>query len=173
MPGDFMSYFNNPLALKIIPYLWPKSLFPVLIFTGESASTKDLVKKVLDYKNANLNEYVDFMKRYNSANLQAKLAFEKSSLHDIKNCLEESWSMRKKLGVMAGADIESGEYTRLITELKKNGAFTAGLIGAGGGDSILALCREEDDKKRLLAFLDPGNMHYLDGISLVSKPYRW
>ena len=130
------------------------------------------VFKVIEYKKKSPDEYRKFMYEYNQANLAAKLAFELNQIDRIKYTLEKSWHLRKQLGKIAGAPIEDDNLTRLMSDMKKNGAFTAGLIGAGGGDTILALTTSQHERKKLLAFLDDNNLEVLDDISFTNKGYE-
>jgi mevalonate kinase len=172
MEEDFQKYMEGDIKKKRQSFEWPNTLIPVLIFTGQPSSTQELIKKVMDYKKKEPKEYSNFISTYNKINMKAKEAFESNNILTIKTALEESWEMRKVLGDLAKASIEPGKTTLFIDELKKNGAFIAGLIGAGGGDSILALCKEEDDKDRLIKYLEKKNMPVLETISIVNQGYR-
>ena len=80
--------------------------------------------------------------------------------------------MRKQLGELSKATIEEDKFTRLVNDIKENGAFTAGLAGAGGGDSILALCTTSKEKERLMEFLKRKKLTVLDNVSIVNKGYE-
>ena len=62
---------------------------------------------------------------------------------------------------MSGASIESDEMTALIQESERNGAFACKLPGAGGGDSIAALCLGKAEKRKLEAFWEGKGMKIL------------
>jgi phosphomevalonate kinase len=151
-PGDFREYVEKTKVPQINNFEWPSSLMPVIIFTGKSASTKELVQKVFDFKKKEPKRYYDFMKKYNLVNLNLKDSFERKDLAEIKKNLEKSWDYRKQLGKLADAEIEPEELTNLIKKIKNNGAFTAGLMGAGGGDSIFALCLDQESKDKLIKY---------------------
>ncbi len=151
--GNFTSYIENAKTPKIEKYTWPNSIFLLLVFSGRSASTKEFVKKVLEFKERNSNRYKVFMKKYNGVNLKLKSNFEKNDIENIKIHLEKSWKMRKKLGELAKADIEPVDFTETFFGMKKNGAFAAGLTGAGGGDSILTMFKNKADKENLIKYL--------------------
>ncbi|MEK6917126.1 MAG: hypothetical protein AABW92_05275 [Nanoarchaeota archaeon] len=148
---------------------WPVELISVLIYTGKPASTTELVGNILVYKKNKPHEYKLFIEEYNNINLMCKKSFEQNNIEQIKFYLEKSWSARKLLGKLADADIESEKMTKLIEDLKDNGAYTAGLAGAGGGDIILALCL--DNKKKLIEFCKYKKMVVLD-VNIVNKPYH-
>ncbi|AJF61243.1 TPA: hypothetical protein HA239_01180 [Candidatus Woesearchaeota archaeon] len=149
---------------------WPSELVPVLIYTGRPASTAEMVSKVLAYKKKKPGEYKDFMGEYNNINLLCKKAFEQENTEQIKFYLEKSWQARKKLGELAGVDIEPEEMTGLIDALKKNWAYTAGLAGAGGGDVMLAVCLK--NKEKLLGYCKERKLIVLD-VKIVSRGYDY
>lgn len=154
-------------------YDWPLLLIPVIIFTGKSASTKTLVEKVMKFKFSSEKKYYDLMEKYNSINIKARQAFTSNDPKNIKRFLEESWAMRKKLGQEAKAEIEPDAYTKMINEIKDNGAYTAGLVGAGGGDSILALCTNKKEKEKLIKYLDSKSLVYFEDMGILSRGYEF
>jgi phosphomevalonate kinase len=166
----------NAFLSKKIPeteeFFWPPKLIPVLCFTGKSANTSSFVKKVLDHKKKQKEKYDALMKSYNEINLACRDALCDNNLDRIKHYLERSWDYRKKLGEAAGIPIETEAMSRLIEGMKRNGAFTAGLVGAGGGDSLLALCLTPTDKERLYTYLDEERITVFDTIKLISEGYE-
>ena len=151
---------------------WPLFFFPLIVFTGKSASTKELIKKVLKFKMNRPYQYTEFMKEYNQINLSAKQALDENWPKKIVHFLEQSWAMRKKLGKLAKVPIEPEPITLLINEMKRNGALTAGLTGAGGGDSILAICSSEENKNKLIEFLNKKKLHVFENVNIVNKGYE-
>ena len=59
-----------------------------------------------------------------------------------------------------------------MNDMKDNGAFTAGLVGAGGGDCILALCSSNKDKKQLLAYLEKKRFQVLEDVNIANSGYE-
>jgi galactokinase/mevalonate kinase-like predicted kinase len=106
----------------------------------------------LEFKKKNIEKYTKLMKNYNLVNLKLKDSFERKDIVEIKKYLEKSWDYRKLLGKLVDSDIEPEEITKTIKKLKENGAYTAGLMGAGGGDSILALCLDQESKDKLIKY---------------------
>jgi len=173
LDNDFIKYIEKNKHIKRQDFFWPIELKPIFIFTGKSASTKDLVKNVMKFKSKNPEEYNDFIEKYNKINLECKTAFEEQNLEKIKHWLEKSWEHRKELGKMANAKIEPGKITDLMFDLKIQGAFTAGLMGAGGGDTILALCKGEDSKKYFTEYLVKKGILFFDGLKIANKGYEF
>jgi phosphomevalonate kinase len=84
------------------------------------------------------------------------------TLENFRIAFEEGRILLKKLGQLSGANIESDEYTKLIELMKKEGAFIAKLPGAGGGDSIFAICLDERKRKNVSNFLEAKGLKLLD-----------
>jgi phosphomevalonate kinase len=168
---DLDEYLKKGAVPRRGDFIWPGFLASILVFTGKSASTEKLVSKVLAFKKKNLEKYNEFMFNYNKVNLMVKNAIESSDALRIKNALEVSWLYRKKLGDMAGADIEPDNMTEFISNLKLHGALTAGLIGAGGGDSILVLCNPAK-RPSLISYIESKRMAVLD-VAIIDQGYEF
>jgi len=169
---DFIDYINSDIKLVKEEYEWPYFLLPVVAFTGQSASTKKFVEHVMKYKNKHPTEYAEFMKDYNDLNMEVRKYMHGSDPKKIKFYLELSWKTRKKLGELAGVEIEPEKYTKLINEINENGALTCGLTGAGGGDSLLALCTSTEDKNYMITFMKSKGLTVLDGLEIGRIPYE-
>jgi ERG8-type phosphomevalonate kinase len=169
---DFIKTIEKDYVIMKEEFEWPHYLLPTLIFTGKSASTKDLVTKVLEFKARNPQAYQRFISEYDRNNITLRASIEQSELKVIKPLLEKSWNMRKQLGRFANVKIEEEDLTRLINDLMNNGAWTAGLIGAGGGDSILAISLSDRDRKNLLIFCKKKRLTVLDNINIANKGYE-
>ncbi len=171
--SNLREFMQSKAKLSIGRFDWPPSLLPLVAFTGSSASTKVFVEKIQKFRESKPQEYNNFMQEYNNINLKLKDAFVFHKPDEIQSLLGQSWGMRKKLGEMAHAPIEPENYSRLFKEMNKRGAFAAGLTGAGGGDSILALCTSEDDKNRLADFLDRKGLTVFEGVEIINKGYEF
>ncbi|MEM2131375.1 MAG: hypothetical protein QXR96_02545 [Candidatus Woesearchaeota archaeon] len=167
---DFFQYLKKEDNYIKKEFEFPYLLQPILILLKRQVSTKEFIKKVFNFKEKNPKKYESFIFEYNQINNKIKDAFEYNDLKKIKDLLEESWKKRKELGIMAKIDIEKDNETKLINNLKKNGAFTAGIIGAGG-DSILALCLSKYDKDKLCNYLDEYSIDFIN-LNFENKGYE-
>ena len=70
----------------------------------------------------------------------------------FKQAFERGRELTRELGEKSGAPIEPPVLTKLIDESRKHGAFVAKLPGAGGGDSIAAICLSEKSARKLREF---------------------
>jgi len=167
---------ENPLSIpsqKTIQKLnWPSKLQPLFIFSGREASTKDYVKKILDFKKKNRKQYEEFINKYQNVNLRLTKHIFNNNLQGIKKNIEMSWRYRKKLGEMCCVEIENSEDSKLIQEINNNGAFFAGFLGAGGGDVIGAFTLSDKDRNNLKKFLSTKNMACFENVKMRSLPYN-
>ena len=168
---NFFNYVNSETDASLEKFDFPKKLESLIIFTGQSASTKKLIDLAFKLKQENKPAYLNFMTSYNNINLKLKNAFLQEDLVQIKLLLEKSWEKRKALGEIAKTEIESNYISELIKKFKKNGALTAGLVGAGGGDSILAIFQNKDKKNQLANFARKNNLIVFDNINTLSKKF--
>ncbi|MCM2324988.1 MAG: hypothetical protein NDI94_00860 [Candidatus Woesearchaeota archaeon] len=168
---DISEYLRSGELPKREDFIWPGFLASILVFTGKSASTEKLVDKVMVFRKKNMARYAEFMSNYNKVNMMVKAAIESSDSLRIKNALEVSWLYRKKLGDMAGADIEPDNMTEFLSSLKLHGALAAGLIGAGGGDSILVLCNPAK-RPSLISYIESKKMAVLD-VAIIDQGYEF
>ncbi len=141
---------------------------------GKSTSTIELVKKVNQFKEKNPSKYIGLITQLNEANIHAindlvelkKTNGEKVDeklLDKFRAAFEEGRKITKQLGELSGAEIETNEMSELIEESKLHGAFVAKLPGAGGGDSIAALCISSEDADNLRKFWSKNsNLQVLD-----------
>ena len=157
--------------MKRQDFFWPVDFKPVFIFTGKSASTKDLVKKVMAYNSKKPEEYKEFMEKYNKVNIDCKIAFEENDPDKISHFLEKSWRYRKLLGKNSGAKIEPDNITDMMFKFKLKGALTAGLLGAGGGDTILAICKDQDHKEHFTQYLVEKGFLFFDEVKITNNGY--
>lgn len=134
-------------------------------FVGQSTSTSEMVKRVYEFKEMEPDKYDLLMDEINYTNLLVLNAIERmnyfykndeeqyqESLQEFKNYFRKARLLTKELGQASEAPIETDEFSALIDESEKNGAFVAKLPGAGGGDAICAICLNQEDEERLKNF---------------------
>ena len=170
--SDFLNYVNKEHDLLKEEVFWPQNLIPLIIFTGTSASTVKLIERVNEFKERKPGQYEKFILEYNNVNIECKKAFELNNSEAIKKYLEMSWELRRTLGEMARANIEDSKTTRLLDNLRSNGAFTAGLLGAGGGDSILVLCLNKHEKEDLIEMAENTGLAVFENAKIVNQGYE-
>ena len=129
-------------------------------FAGEAAITTSYIEKIRAFKACDPNEYARVITDINESTQAAIAALRKinegeeieKNLAAFGQAFELGRRHTKQLGVLCGADIESDQSTDLIEDSKKHGAFVSKLPGAGGRDSIGALCTDAKARQNLRSF---------------------
>ncbi len=127
-------------------------LFSMAKLLGGEAGTVPMVKKVMEFKEANKEEYAALIEKINESNANAISAMEMRDWDAFAYEFEEGRRLTKLLGIKSNADIEPDYCSDIIDKSKENGALVAKLPGAGGMDSIVALCIGNDKKELLDRF---------------------
>ncbi len=169
LPND---YSNGQLA-DLVKTDWdyiiekfhmPKE-FSLLVanFAGESMATTHGIGSVSIFKSKDPDGYADIMRRINEENNRAISALRKinsgnqHAMEEFKDAFNKGRLLTKELGVISNVEIEPDVCTELIERSEKHGAYVAKLPGAGGKDSIAALCRSEKDLNELRKFWSSEN----------------
>jgi len=132
---DFVRCSFSPELFNVPPWL-------DLSFhdTGQQASTRDMVAKVL--KLAGSPAYEVKMKEYSSVNEELRtilLGLSNDKIGSFAQMLERSWSLRRELCLLAGVETEPAGAREAVKHHKLLGASAAGFCGAGGGDCIAVI----------------------------------
>lgn len=129
-------------------------------FPKDSASTTSMVKTVNAWKKMHAEQYHDLVKRLNEANVNAmgyldelQTDFSPENLNEFKKWFNEGWSLTTKLGEESGAPIQPPPLEKILSGAPKHGAFVAKGPGAGGLDSIAALCLSTEKAENLKSHL--------------------
>ena len=117
------------------------------------------------------------MKKYNLVNEElSKIIsnlpneYEQKKVEEFVRLLEKSWEFRKMLGRMSKTPIETEIHTKMLSLIKKNGALTAGLSGAGGGDSIIVVCKDEESKTEMIKYLEDNDFYVFKDLKVGNYP---
>jgi ERG8-type phosphomevalonate kinase len=172
MDVEFFDYLDKVKIPQVEDFYWPRNLIPVIIFTGKSASTNKLVKKVLNFKKKDISKYNSIMRRYNLVNLKCKEAFINNNLRKISYYLEQATEFMNKLGESSKCQIIPKNYETVFENLKANGAYTANLVGAGGGDIIFCTTKTKFDQKNLIEYCNKRNLIVFDKMKVVNRGYE-
>ena len=171
--NSFRDYVFSDILCPIEQFDMPVGLLPVFIFTGKSASTKQYIQKLLKFKNNFPKKYYDHMTQYNEVNKRLRKAFLLGTISEIEKLLQESWAFRDLLCKSADFDVVPNKIRFLINKFLENGAWVAGLHGAGGGDSIVAFCLNEKEKKRLIDFAEENDLLVLKNLTILNSIFEF
>ncbi len=153
IPKQIAELVDSKWDYSIEKIALPPSLRIVLAnVVASSASTTEMVKKVSEWKKNSPNDYALIVKSLNDSNKEAIAALKKGELEKFKDNFESGWQLTVELGCASGAQICPPLLGELLAESSRHGAFVAKLPGAGGGDSVAAICLSEKEEKQLKSF---------------------
>lgn len=140
---------NWPL-LKVNPLRIPKELEFSVCWTGKSASTTELVRRVQEAKGKNPEQYDSVIAKIRQASEGVIFAWKKEDRELLLAKIEENEKALRELGDFAGVAIETAELSKMCQIARKHNA-AAKLAGAGGGDSGICVCFNKDSRKAIEA----------------------
>ena len=161
----FPANYSNKDLLEIVEKKWDyeiekfnmPDIFTLVFanFIDEGMITTAAIGSVSKFKEKNPDKYGELMKKINEENEKAIVALRsldyredvEKNVNRFRDAFNKGRILTKQLGVLSQVSIEDDDLTRLIEESVLNGACVAKLPGAGGRDSIAALCLDRDDQK--------------------------
>ncbi len=161
----FQANYSNKDLLEIVEKKWDyeiekfnmPDIFTLVFanFIDEGMITTAAIGSVSKFKEKNPDKYGELMKKINEENEKAIVALRsldyredvEKNVNRFRDAFNKGRILTKQLGVLSQVSIEDDDLTRLIEESVLNGACVAKLPGAGGRDSIAALCLDRDDQK--------------------------
>src|SRR3989344_1744605 len=117
----------------------PKNFEIVVGFSGKSASTKELVAKINEFKQADNAEYQGIMQELKETTEQLISAMKKSNEAQILGLIRQNRRLLTDLSDASLNELETPELRKLIEVAEQNGA-AGKFSGAGGGDCAIAVC---------------------------------
>jgi phosphomevalonate kinase len=124
---------------------------------GESASTSEMVKALKAWKDKAPEEYKELFGRVNETNkggINALRNYSETrsqvSLLTFREAFARGWELTALMGEKAGVGIEPKHLKKAVKETSGiKGVIGCKLPGAGGGDSIAALCENIEAKREV------------------------
>lgn len=133
-------FYTNPDQVKKISL--PPSLKIAVGFSGRSASTQDLIKKLQPMQGHKLYDEISDI-TYNLAD-----ALEQEKRSDILLLITENRRVLQELAKESGVQLETPELKRMCDIAEDFGA-AAKFSGAGGGDCAIAICFDDAVKSEI------------------------
>ncbi|MGM0587609.1 MAG: mevalonate kinase family protein [Bacteroidota bacterium] len=152
---------KDDVGEAIQPMSWSKDLHMIPIWTGSSASTRNLVNKVKRFREAAPNAYTRISDRMHLLSEQGCEAFGSGNLDVFMDIVGQFAEQEKILGTSSGAPIVSEVHER-ITRLVANAGGVYKPSGAGGGDIGVAFCDRQDIKLEILHTIQESSFEVLD-----------
>ena len=163
--GGILSYRmpdNQNLETAQIENLeWPEELLMMCIWTGSSASTTEMLKKVDASKEANSASYWKIMAQMIELAENGEQAFREKDAEAFLEIVEDYYRIEEQLGNESGAKIISQSHRKcheLVTQT--GGAYKPS--GAGGGDIGIAFCTDMDTCNRIFENITRSSFEVLN-----------
>ncbi len=146
---------------QVRPVLWPTDLIATVVFTGQAASTRELVGKVRALQQSAGGRYDRCMRRLADGAVTLAKAFEAADGPAIVAAADDYGKAMGGLGAAAGAPIVEERLTR-IAELAREAGGAAKPSGAGGGDVAIAFFTDEDASAAFASACGAAGFEVLD-----------
>jgi phosphomevalonate kinase len=140
---------------------WNPSLHMIPIWTGSSASTRNLVNRVKAFKEAAPSAYRRIMDRMIALSEQGCEAFQQQDMDTFLEVIQAFSDQERLLGRSSGAPIIS-EVHEHLSVLVDNAGGVYKPSGAGGGDIGIALCNDESTRERITQTIQESPFEILD-----------
>ncbi|GAI77662.1 unnamed protein product, partial [marine sediment metagenome] len=116
----------------------PKKMPLIIINSGITASTTEVVADVRRLKETNLEEFEKILNEYKALSEKAKKALLEGDIATIGKLMNQNHKLLQKITV-------SGEINDKLVEIAlKNGAIGAKMTGTGRGGLVIALAENEE-----------------------------
>src|SRR3989344_5787013 len=135
--------------LEVVDEVWPHLYFEqlklpkdfevVVGFSGKSASTKELVGKINEFKQCDNAQYQGIMQELKETTEQLIIAMKKGNEAQILGLIRQNRGVLKDLSDSSMNELETPELGKIIEIAEQNGA-AGKFSGAGGGDCAIAVC---------------------------------
>ncbi len=138
----------------------PKGMSINVAWTGESASTSEMVKKMNEFKEKELKFYRDIYS--NIGNLVEELvdSMKENDKDRIIELLNDNHLMLAKLTKKSKVNVETRELRKLHEIARKYGAGK--LSGAGGGDCGIGICFDKSKAEKMRKVWSASGLNVID-----------
>lgn len=155
--------------LELEPLPQPRGLALVVGWTGEAASTTDLVQDVHQRREDSEASYERFLAESRDRVAMLTEALRSGAAERALTAVREARRLLAGLGTMLGIAIETPALTRLCDAAEQAGA-AAKSSGAGGGDCGIVLARQHTDLSPMLRAWQQAGIRRLE---LETAPTRF
>jgi phosphomevalonate kinase len=146
--GGFIRVRKLGNGIEAHPLRWPSQLQLVVLWTGQSARTSDMLAKVRELQSHQPNLYRTRMHALADQAEQLVSALMAGDIEAAVDCFHTYGSAMEQLGEAAGLHIVEDTCAKIRDLARKHGG-AAKPSGAGGGDVAIAVFSDTD---RALAF---------------------
>lgn len=159
---------NDPKTLPVCQKLTiPDDLHILSVWSGESASTAQFVRKVNRFKMRRSSEFEAIIARMKEASLTGIEAIQQKDVKQFMKAVQLYYDEMKALGEKSGVPIVSSTHQR-IHELVRGQGGAYKPSGAGGGDIGIAFCDSTVMKERIIRKLSENGFQIIN-LEFVEK----
>ncbi|MCR4369092.1 MAG: phosphomevalonate kinase [archaeon] len=126
----------------------PKNMVVLIGYTGKSASTTELVKKVREFKKISPEKYDQIIAGISRVTQDLEDALAQKKETEILAMIEANRKLLSELSQESGAGLEIEAHRKMSQIAAKNGAI-AKFSGAGGGDCSICVTFSEKIAKKI------------------------
>ena len=130
--------FHKWPLLEIRPIVIPEELKIEVRFTNKSASTKDLVKKMNEFKEQNREVYKSICDSISDLVKKFICAIEEEDISLVLKLIKKNRELLKKLSQESGIELETSEIKKICDQAELSGS-AGKFSGAGGGDCVIVV----------------------------------
>lgn len=139
---------NNWDLLKIKPIIIPKEWIFAIGYSGRSANTVDLIKNFNTARSKYSVKIKRILKQINTITHNLTQAIESHNLQAGMTLINENGQLLRELSGYCNNQLETPALTKMIQLANAQGAV-AKFSGAGGGDCVIALCKDDKTKQEV------------------------
>jgi len=159
---------QNSKGSPVVSHIgWPKGLHIRPIWSGNSASTTSMLKRLADFAESSPQTYDQIMQQLKSAASQVLTEWESCRVAGITGALEHYGIVLEELDAAAKIGIWSEQH-RAIKALAKNCGVVYKTSGAGGGDFGLAIGDDPEKLERFVVAVNEKQVPQIHDLSWAS-----
>ncbi|MBT4824581.1 phosphomevalonate kinase [Candidatus Woesearchaeota archaeon] len=147
--------------LKIKPITLPENLKILCCYTSTSADTRKMIAKMEKFRENNYDEYMELIDEFEEAVNSIIDALGFGNPNEIKMMWHKNQSCLKELDEKSKIGILTPELKKLI-EIANKHDCVGKISGAGGGDSGIAICFNEENCKKIKKEWKESKLYLID-----------
>ncbi|MCB0319123.1 MAG: phosphomevalonate kinase [Bdellovibrionales bacterium] len=162
LSGDFTGLVDSKWpALSIQSLNYPPQLKLLIAWSGESASTGDLIKNFNKWRAGDPSQAKIYLSEIANVASKAIQSLKKNDQSAFLDAIRFNRHLLSELGIVSGVKIETEALKKLADIAEVHGA-AGKLSGAGGGDCGIALTYDDKVKSSIYSDWKSANIHPID-----------
>jgi len=139
----------------------PDNFILLIGWTGKSAHTPSMIKRMKKFKKTNPEEYEKVYKKISNLVHSLIMAWKNENRGEILKMLRRNEDYIRDLGEKSNIDIETAELKKMSELANKCGA-SGKLSGAGGGDCGIAVCFDKKVAEKVKYLWKKNGLHIVN-----------